>query len=182
MCPGGLSAYLSACKLVGIRVVLPGIPMTTADRRLSSRATFLAALLFALPSPSTASERKLELRLAFTSVPSSGSAGQTLERVVVAVVDGAGQVQSGSSALIQLDTEASAGLSGTLSVEAKAGRATFGDLRIARAGRVRLRASSPGLAAVSSGPLVLAAGPCARVVAVRGDGQTGKVGADITYL
>jgi len=103
-------------------------------------------------SPASAA---LGARLTFASQPSQATAGEAIAPVEIAVVDSAGQRLTGftGTVTIALANPSGARLSGTPSVGAVSGVATFSDLTIDRAGQYTLRASAAGAAAATSTPI-----------------------------
>ena len=95
-------------------------------------------------------------KLAFTVQPSAAASGQMIAPVVrVSVQDASGNTAPQSSTPITLALATSsngARLSGTLTVSANQGIATFSDLRVDRPGTYTLLASAPGLGAGRSLP------------------------------
>jgi hypothetical protein len=92
--------------------------------------------------------------LAFLAAPASASAGVTLDAVQVAAEDGAGATDPTFTGLVSIGLGANptgATLSGTLTVNAVSGVATFSDLRIDLPGNgYKLAASAGGLGAGAS--------------------------------
>ena len=103
----------------------------------------------------------LGARLMFTSQPNQATAGQAIAPVGIAVVDSAGQPLTGftGAVTIALANPSGARLSGTQSVVAVSGVATFSDLTIDRAGQFTLRVSAAGAAAATSTPIEVIAPP-----------------------
>lgn len=94
---------------------------------------------------------------AFVSAPSSVNVGQTFT-VTVELRDNFGQrvtTGPGASALVTLTVISGGTLTGTTSVAAVNGVATFSDLSFSTAGTCVLRASSTGLNAATSTPIVV---------------------------
>jgi len=84
-----------------------------------------------------------------TGPPPAGAAGTPLSSVVVEVQDGSGNLETGSSAQVTISSTP-AGVSGTLTVNAVNGVATFSNLVFAATGSYTLSAASSGLTGVTS--------------------------------
>jgi hypothetical protein len=95
-------------------------------------------------------------QLAFTAQPASAPTGATIGAVTVQVQDDSGHMVTGSTAPVTIAIGTNPGkgtLSGTLTVNAVAGNATFPGLSINQPGTgYTLVATSPGLGSVTSAP------------------------------
>ena len=102
-------------------------------------------------------------QLAFTSTPSSGTAGSALSSVSVTVEDSGGNPVTSSTAAITISSSP-AGVGGTLTVNAVSGVATFSGLTINTAGSYTLSATSSGLTGATSTSIIIAAASASQVV------------------
>jgi hypothetical protein len=91
-------------------------------------------------------------KLAISSAPSSGTVGTALSPVTVQIEDANGNLVTTSSAQVTISSNPS-GVSGTLSVNAVNGVATFNNLVFNATGSYTLSASSSGLAGQTSGAI-----------------------------
>ncbi len=107
-------------------------------------------------------------RLAFTGQPTTTSAGASLGAVQVSVLDAQGNLAAGFTGNVTVAIGANPGggtLSGTTTVAATAGVATFTNLSINRTGNgYTLTASSPGLTGAESAPFNIVPGAAAQLV------------------
>ncbi|WP_224247027.1 S8 family serine peptidase [Hyalangium gracile] len=105
-------------------------------------------------------------RLVFTMAPSSTTAGANLGTVSVELQDAHGnRVSSASGITLTLQGGQGGTLSGTTTVAASGGVATFSDLSIARAGTgYQLKAQASGVTEATSAAFDIAHGPAAAVV------------------
>jgi len=122
-------------------------------------------------------------QLAFTAQPSTTTAGQPMSPAVqVSVQDASGNLVSNAEnpVTIALGLNPSGGaLSGTLTVTAVGGVATFPDLQINKpASGYTMQAAAPSLTATTSAPFAVAAAPgvAATIAPVVGDGQAATAG------
>ena len=169
---GSLANTSSA--LVTLASSPPGLSGTTSVNAINGVATFsnlsfTAANTYTLtassgnltPATSTqivvAATVPAATQLAFsTEPPSSGTAGTTLSSVVVQVQNATGSVANTSSAPVTL-TASPIGLTGTTTVNAVSGVATFSGLSFTAAGNYTLTAASPGLTSAISTPDLISA-------------------------
>ena len=103
-------------------------------------------------------------KLVFTvQPPASGAAGQALNpSVVVQVQDAVGNLVTGSTAAISIGSTP-AGVSGTLTMNASGGVATFNNLIFTATGNFTLTATSTGLSNATSTSISIAPGPAAKL-------------------
>jgi hypothetical protein len=90
--------------------------------------------------------------LTFVGLPPSGTAGQTLPNIQVDVVDAFGNVDTSNNTTVTLAVSGSG--TGTTSVQALNGVATFSGLVLPTPGSYVFSASAPGLATITSGKIV----------------------------
>jgi adhesin/invasin len=98
-------------------------------------------------------------RLAFTSTPSTSTAGDTLSAVTVRVLDANGNLVSTGSPSITVSTASAPSgetIAGTLVRAASSGSATFSDLVLHKAGSTTLSAQASGLASATSSAITVA--------------------------
>ncbi len=110
------------------------------------------------------------VRLAFTVPPAGATAGAALAPVQVTIRDSAGNLAPTAShpvTLVIAAGPAGGTLSGSTTVVATAGVATFADLTCNKAGTYYLRASAPGLSGATSGAFAITAGPVAQIAFTR---------------
>ena len=125
----------------------------------------LALLLAASACDSTDPEPRAT-SLAFTVQPASGTAGADIAPAVkVEVRDASGAIVTGSSAPVTLALGATnnATLTGTTTVNAVDGVATFDDVTVTTAGSYVLLASSPNLTGATSATFTVAAAAASRL-------------------
>lgn len=119
-------------------------------------------------------------KLAFITQPSSTQAGATISPAVrVEVRDASDNPVTGFSGpvTISLASNPAGGvLSGTLTVNASSGVATFDDLSIDRAGTYSLQATSGSLTQATSSSFSVGAGSAANIEKIAGDNQNAQVG------
>ena len=89
-------------------------------------------------------------RLAFTQEPSNGVTGAALAPFIVSIEDSNGNTISNSTSAVTLSLTTGSGLTGTLSVNAQSGIATFSNVSIDVAGTYLLSASSSGVSPATS--------------------------------
>jgi len=94
---------------------------------------------------------------AYTTPPANGTAASPLANVVVSVEDANGNVVPGSTASITI-TSTPAGVSGTTTVTAVNGVATFSNLVFTKAGSYTLTSAGTGLTSATSNSFTIAAG------------------------
>ena len=125
-------------------------------------------------------------KLAFTVAENGSTGGAILTpAITVAAEDSIGNVVTGFTGTVQLsigNNPTGATLSGTTSVSAVAGIATFPDIRVDHAGSYTLVASSTGLTASTSPGFDVIVGPAAQILVVSGGGQTAPSGATLTPI
>lgn len=121
--------------------------------------------------------------LAFTVQPSARTAGQVITPAVqVSVQDASGNLVGTAEHAVTLALRANssgATLSGTTTVNAAGGVATFSDLRVSKEGtNYTLSASAPGLTDAASAAFDVSPAPsvATRIAPVAGDGQVATVG------
>ncbi|MGD0629422.1 MAG: choice-of-anchor D domain-containing protein [Terracidiphilus sp.] len=118
-------------------------------------------------------------KLAFTTGPPvSGTPGTPLGPVVVQVEDANGNLVTGSSALVTISSTP-AGVSGTLTVTAANGVASFSNLVFNSSGSYTLTAASPGLAGVTSGTISIGAGTASKLAFTTGPPASGTAGSTL---
>jgi hypothetical protein len=118
-------------------------------------------------------------QLAFTAEPPAmGSAGSALSPVVVQLQDQNGNAITGSSAKVTISSSP-AGVSGTLTVAAVNGVATFDDLVLNATGPYTLTAAASGLAGVTSSATTIVAGT-ANMLVFTSAPSTGAAGTALT--
>ena len=88
-------------------------------------------------------------QLQVTQQPSSGTAGSLVGSLVLQVEDAAGNLMTGSAATVTVSSSPT-GVSGTLTVNAVGGIATFSTLAFNAANSYTLTASAPGLASATT--------------------------------
>lgn len=91
--------------------------------------------------------------LSFVAQPNTANAGQTMSAVQVAARDSLGNIATVFAGAINVELASNstgAGMSGTKTVRASSGIATFANLSVDRAGTYTLRASASGAASVTS--------------------------------
>jgi hypothetical protein len=96
--------------------------------------------------------------LAFFSQPAGGNAGAIMPVVQVVATDSLGSTDTtftGAVAITLASNSTGAALAGTTNRRAARGIATFGNLRIDRAGNYTLRASASGATGVTSAPFTI---------------------------
>jgi hypothetical protein len=149
----GLTGTLSVAAVNGV-ATFTGLSMTQSgsytlsatDGTLTSATTISITL-----SPATAS------KLVFTTQPTSAVAGASIGTVAVSVEDTYGNVVTGNSSTVALS---GTGLTGTLSVAAVNGVATFTGLSMTQAGSYTLSAADGGLTpAISNSVTISGAAP-----------------------
>lgn len=102
--------------------------------------------------------------LTFFAPPGGGNAGQVMSAVIVVARDSLGRVNealSGGITVALASNSTGAALSGTRTVRASRGTATFGNLSVDKPGTYTLQASASGAESVTSSPFVITstAGP-----------------------
>jgi hypothetical protein len=120
--------------------------------------------------------------LACTVPPSNTVAGATIAPPVqVIALDAFDNVATGYSGSVTAAIEPSGGggLSGTITVTAAAGVATFSNLSANNAGSYTLVVSAPGLGSVTCGPFNVTAAAPSTLAAISGDAQTDTIGGTL---
>lgn len=102
-------------------------------------------------------------KLVFGAEPANGTAGSPLSGVVVQVQDANGNVVTGSTPAISINST-TAGVGGTTTVAAVNGAATFSNLVFTTTGTYTLTAASSGIASATSTPFTISAGTAAKLV------------------
>ncbi|HEX9893216.1 MAG TPA: Ig-like domain-containing protein [Gemmatimonadales bacterium] len=153
--------------------LVTGVAAGQTTVRAISEGKEAAASISVTPRPAA--------RLAFTTQPTNGIAGNSLAAIRVAVQDEiGGTVPNATNAVsIALDENpGNATLTGTLTVEAVAGVATFSNLEINRpATGYRLRATAGALAPAVSTTFAIVSGPPASMVITTQPSATAASGA-----
>ena len=125
-------------------------------------------------------------KLAFTVTENGSTGGAVLTPpITVAAEDSIGNVVTGFTGTVQLsfgNNPTAATLSGTTSVSAVAGIATFSDIRVNLAGSYTLLATSAGLTSSTSPGFDVTIGPASQIIVVSGGGQTAPSGATLTPI
>jgi len=139
----------------------------------SSRCTLLLSIatVLSLAGCGDTTEPVVATRLGFTTQPAATTTGAVITPpVVVAVQDADGNTFASATNAVTVALGSNPGsgtLSGTTTVSAVNGVATFADLRISGAGAgYTLAVSSPGLAAATSTPFSVTAAPASRLAFV----------------
>jgi hypothetical protein len=118
-------------------------------------------------------------QLAFSAQPTTGTAGTAIGPVSVKVENSTGHVVTGSNAAVTI-TSSLAGVTGTTTVNASSGIATFTNLIFDKVGKYTLTATSPGLnSATSTRPIVISAGAPA-LLKFTGRATSGTAGTVLT--
>jgi hypothetical protein len=118
-------------------------------------------------------------QLAFSAEPTTGTAGTAIGTVSVKVENSTGHVVTGSNAAVTI-TSSLAGVTGTTTVNASSGIATFTNLIFDKVGKYTLTATSPGLnSATSTRPIVISAGAPA-LLKFTGRATSGTAGTVLT--
>ncbi len=131
-------------------------PLYSAPITVSSNETVLAAAFLGsfVSVPAQATYRFSRPQLAFTTLPTAGSVGNTLSPApVVSLVDSMGNVTAGSSCLVDLGlagSPSSGTLAGNTAVPTANGSATFSGLSFTAPGIYGLTATCPGIGTVTS--------------------------------
>ncbi len=123
-------------------------------------------------------------KLAFTTQPSNTASGATLSDVVITIQDASGNTVTSSTASVTLaigTNPASGTLSGTKTVAAVGGVATFSTLNIDNAGTgYTLVASATGLTGATSNTFNITSGAASTIAINAGDGQSATVGTAVS--
>ena len=123
-------------------------------------------------------------QLAFTAAPTTAAAGASLGAVTVAVRDAGGALTPLFTGPVTIALNAGATgavLSGTSTVNAVAGVATFSTLSVNLVGAgFTLTATSGALTAATSASFAVTAGAASAIVNISGTGQSGLVGAALS--
>ena len=126
--------------------------------------------LAAATTPEFTVTHGLAIKLVITGQPANATAGGTIAPVVVSAQDAQGNVATSFTGDLTLAISAGTGtpaavLSGTASMPAVAGAATFSTLSIDKSGTgYTLAATGGGLTAATSTPFTIAAGPASELV------------------
>ena len=113
-----------------------------------------------------------------TQPPSTGTAGSPIGNVVVQVQDINGNLITGSTAAVTISSTPP-GVSGTLTVNAAGGIATFSNLQFNTTGTYTVTAASPGLTSATSSSITIGAGPAMKLAITTQPPATGTVGTPI---
>jgi hypothetical protein len=144
----GLTGTTSVAAVNGV-ATFTGLSITTAGAQTltASDSTLTPATTNSITiSPAVAS------KLVFTTQPTSAVAGASIGTVAVAVEDTYGNIVTGNSSTVTL---AGTGLTGTTSVAAVNGVATFTGLSMSQAGTQTLAASDVGLTSATSNSITI---------------------------
>ena len=151
-----------AVASVSVTGLVTAVAVGTTTIRATSEGRTGTSAITVTPRPAS--------RLAFTTQPANGSAGQALPAIRVAVQDEQGGTIPDAVTTITLaiaDNAGGATLSGTTTVNAVAGVATFNNVRLDKAGTgYTLRATAVPLTAATSTAFNIVAGPAARLLMV----------------
>jgi hypothetical protein len=173
--PGGasLSGTVTAAAVAGVAT----FPSLVLD--LPGSGYTLAASAAGLASDTSAAftvSGGVPARLAFVQQPGGAAAGATLAAVTVQVLDGNGIPVPTAATPVQVAILSNPGngtLTGTTTVNAVAGVATFGDLVIDRPGAgYTLEASATGLAGDTSSAFTIGAGAASQLAFTTGPAST----------
>jgi hypothetical protein len=139
-------------------IITVGATLGALDVTLTTNAEIATlAAGFTVTSPAAT-------KLAFSPQPPNGTAGQALSPpVVVQIQDAGGNVFAGSSAAVTISSTP-AGVSGTLTVNAASGVATFSNLIFNTVGNYTLTAASAGVSSATSAQIAIAPGPANKLV------------------
>ena len=171
--PGGVSGTLAMNASGGIA--------TFTNLTFPSAGTFtLKAASTGLTSATSSSIviGAAATKLVITSQPTTGTTGTAIGNVVVQVETASGQVVTGSTALITI-VSSPGGVTGTLSMHAANGVATFNNLIFNTAGTFKVKASSSGLTDSVSKNIVISGGGTATKLAITTQPTTGTAGSPI---
>ena len=122
-------------------------------------------------------------KLAFTTQPGNTVSGATISDVVVTIQDASGNtVSSTANVTLAIGTNPSSGtLSGTTTVSAVGGVATFSTLNLDNAGTgYTLAASATGLTGATSSTFNITSGAASTIAINAGDGQSATVGTSVS--
>jgi len=147
--PTGVSGTTTVSAVSGVATFSNLVFNTSATYTLSASS---AGLSSAFSSPISITGPASRLRV--TSQPTTGTAGTAIANVVVQVQDANGHLVAGSTAPVTI-ASAPAGVSGTLTVNASGGVATFSTLTFTKAAKYTLSATSPGLTTASSSAITI---------------------------
>lgn len=140
----------AGAKITGGKVVPAQNGVATfTDVRLSKPGTYTLVASSGTLATSVSSSFTVTApatHLVFGAMPTTTSAGQTIGPFVVYVMDAASQVVTHDASLVTISSTANgASLTGTLTVQAVNGVATFYDVHFSRAGTLVLQAKVKGL-------------------------------------
>jgi hypothetical protein len=138
-CTTGSAVAVNNFDLLDTMVVATGSPASSPAGVAVSYLAYVPQLVFT------------------TEPPATGTAGTTLSPVVVELEDENGNAISGSSAQVTISSSP-AGVSGTVTVAAVNGVATFNNLSFATSGTYTLTASVTGLSSVTSSSITIGGG------------------------
>ncbi len=151
--PTGVAGTLTVNAINGVATFSNLVFNTTGNYTLTAASLGLTSATSNSFTISAGSGNKLAITV---QPPANGTAGQALTpAMVVQIQDSIGNVVTGSTAAVSI-TSTPAGVTGTLSVNAAGGVATFGNLVFAAAGNYTLTAASPGLASATSASITIA--------------------------
>jgi hypothetical protein len=180
--PGGgsLSGTLTVAAVAGVAA----FPAVSLDKIGSGYA--LVASTAALPSVTSAAfdvTAGPATQLAFTTQPASTTAGTTLSTVQVTARDAFGNTATGFASAVTVAIGSNPGgatLSGTKTITASGGTASFGDLSLDRSGTgYTLTAAASGVSGATSASFDIAAGNASQLVFAVQPGNT-ETGVAIT--
>lgn len=127
------------------------LSLTTAGSyTLTFTDTDNGAVLTPATSDSFAIIPSAATKLAFTVEPTTGTAGQSLSDISVAVEDQYGNVVATNTSAITLNGPSNVGLTGTLTKNANNGIVTFSDVSLTKAGSYSFSATDGSLASATS--------------------------------
>lgn len=121
-------------------------------------------------------------RLAFIAVPSTATAGAPLSSVQVVARDSLGNTIASFTDAVTIALATNSGnatLSGTTTVAAVAGVATFADLHLDQSGTYSFNASANGVASAASASFAVVAGAAADLTITAGNQQTAPAGTGL---
>jgi Bacterial Ig-like domain (group 3)/FG-GAP-like repeat/FG-GAP repeat len=173
--PTGVSGTTTVSAVAGVATFSNLVFNTPATYTLTASSTGLAngfSSPIAITLPAS--------RLVITSQPASGTAGTAIANVVVQVEDANGSLVTGSTAPVTMASTPS-GVSGTLTVSASGGIATFSNLVFTKATRYTLSATSPGLTTAKSTTIAISPA-AANLLKIKQAPTFGKAGTLLTKM
>lgn len=184
--PGGASGTLGGTKTVAT----DGTGKATFTNLVISGSNGGYTLSFSAPSIPQVTSTTIAIgagvatKLAFTQQPSNVAAGAAISPAVeVSIEDGSGNVVTGATDQVTIAISNNPGggtLSGTLSVAAVAGVASFSNLSINKSGNgYTLVATSGSLTQATSGGFNVHAGPANQIAANSAQSQSATVGTAV---